>query len=105
MTRAQFWILNAASLLLAALIAFELYSNDRLDDSRERLREAQIPVLQAEQLQPLARRMVEQTARGAMTDPALKDLLARYGFKMTVTPAALPPPPTGPADPSTSSNP
>jgi hypothetical protein len=85
-TRAEFWILNGLSLFLALVIAFELFSSNALDEAQAREKQAQLPILQAEQLQPLARQMIERTAQAAIRDPALKDVLAKYGFK--ITPAA-----------------
>jgi hypothetical protein len=80
--RAQFWTLNLASLVLAGIIGFEMYSSAQLDEMRERLILAEAPVLQFEQAQPLARNMVNETARAAARDPALKTLLAKYGFQV-----------------------
>lgn len=88
MTRAQFWILNLAALLLAAVIGFEMYSSDKLDEAQLLMRQAQLPLLQAQQVQPAARQMVARIARGAAIDPALKDLLVKYGFQVTITPKA-----------------
>jgi hypothetical protein len=87
-SRAQFWILNSVSLVLAGTIGFEMYSSDKLDEARDLERQAQIPILEAEQVRPLARQMVERIARGSAVDPALKDLLVKYGFQVTITPRA-----------------
>jgi hypothetical protein len=109
-TRLEFWILTGFSLLLASVIGFELFSSDKLDETESLARQAQVPVMQDEQMQSLGRRMVERTAQGAARDPALKDLLSKYGFKVTITPvapAALIAPTSTPAsaNPVTSSNP
>ena len=85
-SRAQYWILNVASLLLALMIGFEMYSSDKLDEARGLARQAQLPLLEAQQVQPFARGMVERIARGAAVDPALKDLLVKYGFQVTIMP-------------------
>jgi hypothetical protein len=71
-----------------------------LDDTQNHARQAQIPVLQAEELQAFARRMVQAEAQGSIRDPALKDLLAKYGFEATpssATPEAQPASPVPPA--------
>jgi hypothetical protein len=85
-SRAQYWILNFTSVLVALVVGFEMYSSDKLDEAQLRAREAQLPLLQAEQLQPIARRMVERIAQGTAVDPALKDLLAKQGLQVTITP-------------------
>jgi hypothetical protein len=98
-SRAEFWILNFVSVALVAMIVFEMYSSDQLDRAQGRARLAQLPLLQEEQLQPFAQRMVELTAQGAVHDPALKDLLTKYGFRVTIRP------PLPAANPIGSSNP
>ncbi len=88
MTRTEFWILNFVSLALVAMIGFEMYSSDQLDRAQSLARQAQLPVLQAEQAQPTVRLMVERTAQGAARDPALRELLDKYGIKVTFRPPA-----------------
>ena len=81
-SRLQFWVLNLVSVVLAALIGFEMYSSIKLDEARDQLREAEAPALAFEAVQPLARNMVEETARGAAHDPELRRVLAKYGFQV-----------------------
>jgi len=100
MSRIEFWFLNLASLLLVSTISFEMYSSHQLDATQERTARAQIPILQDEQIQPTARRMVQRVAQGAATDPALKDLLTKYGFQITPRPD-----PTASASLATPANP
>ena len=84
MNRTEFWILNGTSLLLAGLIIFEMNSSDQLEDAQNLARSAQIPILQSEQLQPLARRMVQAVATRVWAGPRSSgELLAKYGFEVT----------------------
>ena len=84
MTRAQYWTLNLVSLVVAALIGFEIHSVHQLDDVTTLLQTAQAPLVQAEQQGPQIQRLIQRTALGATRDPALKDLLAKYGISVTL---------------------
>ena len=104
MNRVEFWILNFASLLIAGVIGFEMYSSHQLDETQDRAAQAQVPILQDQQMQPLARQMVQRIAQGSLNDPALKDLLTKYGFQITMpktdpTASASLAAPTNPANP------
>jgi hypothetical protein len=82
-TRAQYWTLNAVSLLVAALIGFEIHSVHQLDAVTALVQRAQVPLIAAQQQAPQTQRLIERTAIGATRDPALKDLLAKYGISVT----------------------
>jgi hypothetical protein len=87
-TRAQFWMLNGASLLVAALIGFEIHSVHQLDDVTMLLQKAQAPLVAAQQQAPQIQQMIQRTAVGATRDPALKELLEKYGISVTVNPGS-----------------
>jgi hypothetical protein len=84
-------MLNGASVLLAALIGFEIHSVHQLADVTELLQRAQAPLVQAQQQEPQIQRLVQRTALGATRDPALQDMLTKYGFALTIKPNALTP--------------
>jgi hypothetical protein len=83
-TPAQYWTLNAVSLLVAALIGFEIHSVHQLDDVTTLVQRAQAPLVEAQQQAPQIQRLIQRTAIGATRDPALKDLLAKYGISVAV---------------------
>jgi hypothetical protein len=89
-TRAQYWTINAVSLALAVLIGFEIRSVHQFDDVTSLLQHAQTPLLAAEQRAPQIQRLIQRTAVGATRDPALKDLLSKYGILVTLTPGSTP---------------
>lgn len=65
-----------------------------MENANHLARDAQALLIQTEQLKPLAERMVQRTALGSLRDPALKDLLAKYGIHVNASPSnpASPPP-------------
>jgi hypothetical protein len=82
-TRAQYWMLNVVSLAVAALIGFEIHSVHQLDDVTALVERAQAPLVTAQQQAPQTQRLIQRTAIGATRDPALKELLAKYGISIT----------------------
>ncbi len=88
MTRAQYWILNLASLGLALLIGAEIVSVHQLDRVATLVGKAQAPLVQAQQNAPQIRALVQRTAVGATRDPALRDLLLKYGIAFKIKPTA-----------------
>jgi hypothetical protein len=113
-TRAQYWMLNAASLAVAALIGFEIHSVHQMDDVTALVQQAQAPLIEAQQQGPQIQRLVQRIAVGSTRDPALKDLLAKYGISLTVkrapgaeaasvANASAPPVPTSPDAPVSTS--
>jgi hypothetical protein len=90
-TRAQYWMLNAASLVVAALIGFEIHSVHQLDDVTTLLQKAQAPLVAAQQQAPQIQQLIQRTAVGATRDPALKELLQKYGISITVKSSATTP--------------
>ncbi len=97
MTRLQYWILNATSLLLAALIGTEIWMVHQLDHVATLVGKAQAPLLQAQQDEPQIRALVQRTAVGAARDPALRDLLFKYGIALKIKPASVAPASAEPA--------
>lgn len=83
-TRAQYWLINGASLFVALLIATEILSVHQLDNVTTLVEHAQLPLLQAQQATPQVQALVQRTAVGATRDPALKDLLQKYGISVTM---------------------
>jgi hypothetical protein len=86
-TRAQYWTLNFASLAVALLIGAEILMVHQLDHVATMVEKAQGPLAQAQQNGPQVRALVQRTAVGATRDPALKDLLFKYGISFKVKPA------------------
>ncbi len=79
----QHWILNLASLFLAFLIGGEILMVHQLDHVTTMVEKAQAPLVQAQQKGPQIHALIERTAVGATRDPALKDLLLKYGIAVT----------------------
>jgi hypothetical protein len=88
MTRLQYWTLNLASLLLAALIGSEILMVHQLDRVATLVERAQAPLVQAQQDGPQIRALVQRTAMGAARDPALRDLLFKYGIALKIKPTS-----------------
>ncbi len=105
MNRLQYWLINGASLFVALLIALEIRSVHELDATSQRTVEAQAPVLQAEREAPQIKQLIQRTAEGATRDPALKDLLAKYGVTIKALPANASAVPPAPLSTATTSSP
>ena len=86
-SRVQFWIINGASLIVAALIGCEIILVHQLDNVGTLVEQAQVPLAQAQQNGPQIQALVQRTALGATRDPALRDLLAKYGITLKEKPA------------------
>ncbi|MBI3850770.1 MAG: hypothetical protein HY298_10930 [Verrucomicrobia bacterium] len=84
MTKAQFWILNVASLVLAAVLLshfFFVRHNNQLGASLSR---EQAYINNARQLETLLDQLAKRIAKGSETDPKLKDILVKYGMTVTL---------------------
>jgi hypothetical protein len=86
-TRTQYWLINGASVFVALMIALEIRSVHELDDASARTQQAQAPLVQAQRDEPQIQRLIQRTALGATRDPALKDLLAKYGITVKPLPS------------------
>jgi len=84
MNKLQFWVLNAASLVLAALLLGHFFfarANNRLGQSLDRDRNA---INNARQLETVLDQLAKRIARGSDTDPKLKNILVKYGLNVTL---------------------
>jgi hypothetical protein len=102
-TRTQYWLINGASVFVALLIALEIRSVHELDDASARTQRAQAPLVQAQREEPQFQRLIQRTAVGSTRDPALKDLLTKYGISVKPLPATADAAGAGPATLSTAS--
>ena len=88
MSRTEFWTLNLAGGACALLIAGDVVlaqSNSYLNQS---VVATQRQFNQAQQMQTTTRNLVVRLAQAAQTEAPLRDLLAKYDFKVN-------PPPSG----------
>ncbi len=84
MNKSQFWILNLASLVLAALLLGHFFfqrHNNRLGDALNRERAY---INQAAQLEAVLDQLGKRIAKGSDTDPKLKNILVKYGMTVTL---------------------
>jgi hypothetical protein len=84
MTKLQFWILNCASLLVAALLLGHFFfsrSNSQIGDALARDQEA---IVNAKKLEKVLDQVAKRIAIGSETDPQLAAILQRYGMKVTL---------------------
>ena len=88
MNRRQFWALNLATFVLAALLLghfFFLRYNGRRSEA---LASEQAAINHARQLEPILGRLARRIAKGSETEPKLKRILTKYGI--TVLPETNP---------------
>ena len=87
MSRSQFWTLNLVGSICALLIVGDVvlgYLNGVLNRS---VVSVQNQFSQAQQLQNTAQNLAVRIAQAGERDAALRDLLARHEFKVTLRPA------------------
>ena len=84
MNKLQFWVLNVASLVLAALLLghfFFVRANNRLGQALDRERAT---ISKARQLEAVLDQLAKRIAKGSDTDPKLKNVLVKYGLNVTL---------------------
>ena len=84
MNKLEFWVLNSVSLILVMLLLghfFFAQHNNRLGQGLSRDRAA---INNARQLQGVLDQLAQRIAKGSDTDPKLKQILVKYGLKVTL---------------------
>ena len=84
MNKLQFWALNVVSLLLAMLLlghSIFVRHNNRLGQALERDRAI---ITKAQQCEGVLDQLAKRVAKGSDTDPQLKQILVKYGLKVTL---------------------
>ena len=84
MSKLQFWTLNIASLILAAVLMghfFFVRHNNQLGASLTR---EQAYINNARQLETVLDQLAKRIAKGSDTDPKLKNILVKYGMTVTL---------------------
>ncbi|MBI4026851.1 MAG: hypothetical protein HY360_17840 [Verrucomicrobia bacterium] len=84
MTRWQFHALNATCLVLVLTIGLQYWLGQRVQALNIQALRAQNIVSNARQVEPVLRRMSMRIAELSDTEPALRDLLIKYGMKVTL---------------------
>ena len=84
MNKLQFWTLNIASLILAAVLLghfFFVRHNNQLGAALSR---DQAYINNARQLETVLDQLAKRIAKGSDIDPKLKDILVKYGMTVTL---------------------
>jgi len=84
MTRLQFIILSVVSGLLVILLGGNFLLLRMTQNAERDFGMARSEILQARQNQAIFQRLVAATAQASEKDPALRELLKKYGLKVTL---------------------
>ena len=84
MSKLQFWTLNAASFILAAVLLAHFFFVRQNNLQNESLNREQAYIAQARQLETILDQLAKRIARGSDTDSKLKNILVKYGMKVTL---------------------
>ena len=84
MSKAQYWILNCASLLLVTLLLAHYWLSRSNNNISNDLTRAQAYIGNARQVEPVLDQMAKRIAKGSEADPRLKDILVKYGLSVTL---------------------
>ena len=104
MSATKFWILIVMSLVIATLIGMEVWSTRQVSRLTDNIADLQNRMSKSLQQQDQLRALVQRIVNDSRNDPALAEMLARNGVKITKTPvpgaaepAPAPTPPPAPA--------
>jgi hypothetical protein len=93
MSRLQFWTLNVVGGLCALLILGDMLLIRWNEKLRQSLVVTENQLNRAQQIQTTAQNLVVRVAQSAQTEGALRQLLARYEFKVNLSePGKMPAP-------------
>ena len=84
MSRWQFHILNLTSLALVILFGVQFWLGRKVQTMNNQIMQAQAVVNEAQQLEPILRKMSMRIAQASDREPRLRDLLVKYGMKVTL---------------------
>lgn len=84
MNKLQFWILNVASLVLAAMLLGHFFFARHNNKLGAALSSEQAYINQARQLESVLDQLGKRIAKGSDTDPKLKTILVKYGMTVTL---------------------
>ena len=84
MNRHQFWALNLASLVLAALLLGHFFFVQHSHQLGDALTRDQVYINNARQLEAVLDQLAKRIAKGSDNDPKLKIILLKYGMNVTL---------------------
>ncbi len=86
MSATKFWILIVMSLVIATLIGLEVLGTKRVSGLTDNIADLQTRMSKSLQQQEQLRALVQRIVNDSRNDPALAEMLARNGVKITQTP-------------------
>jgi hypothetical protein len=84
MTKSQFWILNAASIVTVALLLTHFFLARHNSGLKDMFAREQSAIENAKQLERVLDQLAKRIAKGSDTDPRLTEILRRYGLNVTL---------------------
>lgn len=86
MSKTQFWILNAAGAVCAALVLTAMVFGRQNDSVIRELETNQTKLNRAQQIQLTGRNLASRIAQAAESEPALRELAIRHDLSTNATP-------------------
>lgn len=84
MCKLSFWVLNLTSLVLVILFGLQFWLGRKVQVLNNQIVQAQTVVNNAQQIEPILRKLSMRIAQASEKEPRLRDLLVKHGMKVTL---------------------
>ena len=84
MCKLKFWVLNLTSLILVVLFGLQFWLGRKVQALNNQMVQSQAVVNNAQQIEPILRKLSMRIAQGSEREPRMRDLLVKYGMKVTL---------------------